>query len=153
MSSERLLILERKILINCFNRYRIVWRFKGHANSRARIFVEKWEAELKEVRSEMSTKRTHSPLANFFFSPVSVNLKLGLVMSSNLIKNPQINMSKINLLPGFLRPLSKFYIVKKDYYRSLCKTLKSQMGQRSSNSLTCSSKTRKSTLIGILWQF
>ena len=29
----------------CFNRYRTVWRFKGHANFRTRIFVEKWEAE------------------------------------------------------------------------------------------------------------
>ena len=49
-----------------------MWCFKGHANSRARIYFEKLEIESKEARSEMSTEGTHSPVANFFSSPVSV---------------------------------------------------------------------------------
>ena len=32
------------IIVLIVNRYRTVWRFKGHANSRARISVEEWEA-------------------------------------------------------------------------------------------------------------
>ena len=49
-----------------FNRYRTVWRFKDHTNFCTRIYVEKWEAESKEARSEMSTKGIDSPVAKFF---------------------------------------------------------------------------------------
>ena len=55
---------------------RTMCRFKGHANSRARISVEKWETESKEERSQMSTKVTHSPMANFFSAAVTVKMTI-----------------------------------------------------------------------------
>ena len=69
--------------------------------------------ELKEARSEMSTKGTHSPVANFFFSSVSVKLK---ILCRKIFKRTSTN-STVNNGNGefrFFRPsvmISMNYLV------------------------------------------